>query len=107
MKFYCIGDEDTVRGFRLAGVDGRVVTAAAEADEALRRAAACPDHGIVILTQEVAAWIAGRVEFLRLTQDRPLLVEIPGSSGPAVGRKSLRQLAHAAVGVCVDKAKGT
>ena len=28
MKFYCIADADTVRGFRLAGIAGQVVTTA-------------------------------------------------------------------------------
>ena len=35
MRFYCLGDEETVRGFRLAGVDGQVVTSAGEAERAL------------------------------------------------------------------------
>ena len=57
MKFYCIADEDTVRGFRLAGVEGRIVTSGPEAVEALRDTAAHPERGVVILTQHVAAWM--------------------------------------------------
>ena len=38
MKFYCIADEDTVRGFRLAGVPGQVVTTPQQAAEALSAA---------------------------------------------------------------------
>ena len=36
MKFYCIADEDTVRGFRLAGVEGQEVSGPDEAAEAVR-----------------------------------------------------------------------
>jgi len=35
MDFYVIGDEDTVLGFRYAGIAGRVVENAEEAAEAL------------------------------------------------------------------------
>ena len=35
MKFYCIADEDTVRGFRLAGVAGQVATDAQHAASAV------------------------------------------------------------------------
>ncbi|HOA62589.1 MAG: V-type ATP synthase subunit F [Verrucomicrobia bacterium] len=107
MKFYCIADEDTVRGFRLAGVEGRVVTSASEAAEALDATVADPEHGVVILTQQVAASMRKQVDAFRLERDRPLLVEIPGRDGPLAGRKTLRHLVHAAVGVRLDKREGT
>ncbi len=106
MKFYCIADEDTVRGFRLAGIEGRVVTSAPEAAEALSQEAGRAEHGILILTQQVSAWVRGQVDALRLGCDRPLLVEIPGPTGPLAGRKTLRQLAHSAVGMRVEQSKG-
>jgi len=106
VRFYCIADEDTVRGFRLAGVEGRVATSAREAAEALNHAVAHAEHGIVILTQQVSAWMREQVDAFRLGRDRPLLVEIPGPAGPLAGRKTLRQLVHCAVGIRVDKDKG-
>jgi len=42
VKFYCIGDEDTVRGFRLAGIEGQVVVSPEEAAAALRAWRAAP-----------------------------------------------------------------
>jgi V/A-type H+-transporting ATPase subunit F len=107
VTFYCIADEDTVRGFRLAGVEGRAVASPQEAIEALNAAAACVEHGIVILTQPVAAWMREQVDTFRFERDRPLLVEIPGPQGPLAGRKTLHQLVHSAVGIRVDKEKGT
>lgn len=106
MKFYCIGDEDTVRGFRLAGVEGRVVSSAPEAAEALKQAAGRPEHGIVLLTQQVGAWVRGQMDAWRSERDRPLLVEIPGPAGPLPGRKTLRQLVHSAVGIRLEIGKG-
>ncbi len=102
MKYYCIADEDTVRGFRLAGVEGTVVHTEAEAQAALQRAASKPDVGIVLLTQEIAQGIRAHVDALRLERDLPLLVEIPGPRGPLPNRKSLRQLVHSAVGIRLD-----
>jgi V/A-type H+-transporting ATPase subunit F len=102
VKFFCIGDEETVRGFRLAGVAGWAVKTPSEAAEALARAAAQPDAGILLLTQTLAAAIREQVDTFRLERDRPLLLEIPGPEGPLPERKSLRQLVHSAVGVRID-----
>ena len=76
MKFYCIGDEDAVRGFRLAGVDGRAVSGAAEAAEALETAAARAECGVVIITRSAAGLIRARVDEIKLERTRPLIVEI-------------------------------
>ncbi len=101
MKFCCIADEDTVRGFRLAGVAGQVVSTPAQAAAAVEQAAAQADCGIVILTESVAAGIRQQVDAIRLERERPLIVEIPGPEGPLPGRKSLRQLVQEAVGMRV------
>lgn len=99
MKFLCIADEDTVRGFRLAGIAGQIVTTAQQAAAALEKAVAQTDCGIVILTERVAADIRGRVDAIRLERGRPLIVEIPGPEGRLPGRKSLRQFVQEAVGI--------
>ncbi|MBM3887919.1 MAG: Vacuolar H+transporting two-sector ATPase F subunit [Verrucomicrobia bacterium] len=106
MKFYCIADEDTVRGFRLAGVEGRVVADARQAAEALAEAAAHADCGIVILTERVAVGIRERVDAIRFERARPLIVEVPGSEGPLPDRRSLRQLVQAAVGIRLGAEEG-
>jgi len=98
VKFYCIADEDTVRGFRLAGIAGEVVATAEQAASAVGKAAAKSDCGIIVLTEKVAAGIRQQVEAIRLECDRPLVVEIPGPEGPLPGRKSLRQFLQEAVG---------
>ena len=107
MRFYCIGDEDTVRGFRLAGVEGEVVHTPVEAGEAFRRATAQPGLGILVLAQGVAWGIQEQVDSFRLERDSPLLVEIPGPDGPLPERKDLRHLVHSAVGIRLEQEKGT
>ncbi len=102
MTFLCIADEQTVRGFRLAGIAGQAVKTATEASSAVDAALNQAECGIIILTERVAAGIRQHVEKIRLERDRPLIVEIPGPEGPLPGRKSLRQLVQEAVGMHVN-----
>ena len=101
MKFYCIADADTVRGFRLAGIAAQVVVTAEEARAAIDNIAARPDCGIIIITEKAAAWVRPQIEMIRVERERPLIVEIPGPEGPLPGRKSLREFVQEAVGVSV------
>ncbi len=103
MKFFCIGDEDTVRGFRLAGIEGHVVSDAEQAETALANVVRRRDAGVVIVTDAVAAKIREQVDEVRLKCERPLLVEIPGPEGPIAERKSLRQLVQEAVGIRIQE----
>ena len=103
MKFYCIGDEDTVRGFRLAGIDGQVVSSGPEAEAALQKATERRDIGVVMITDAVASDIREQVDTVRLECEQPLLVEIPGPLGPIAGRKTLRQLVQEAVGIRISQ----
>jgi len=102
VKFYCIADEDTVRGLRLAGVEGKAVSSVTEARTALEEAVAQPDTGIVILTQQVATGLRPLLDSPRFERERPLIVEIPGPNGPLPGARSLHQLVQAAVGISLD-----
>lgn len=101
MKFFCIADEDTVRGFRLAGVAGQAVNTAMQAAAAVEAATDRSECGIIVLTENVADGIRQQVETIRLERERPLIVEIPGPQGPLPGRKSLRQFVQEAVGLRV------
>jgi V/A-type H+-transporting ATPase subunit F len=101
VEFYCIADEDTARGFRLAGIKADIVASAEEARSAVEEAIARPDCGIIVIAEKVALWIRPQIEVIRLEMDRPLIVEIPGPEGPLSGRKSLREFVQEAVGVSV------
>jgi vacuolar-type H+-ATPase subunit F/Vma7 len=101
MKFYCIADEDTARGFRLAGVSTQVISTSEEACNVIDQIAVRPDCGIIIVTEKVAAWARPQIEAIRQERVCPLIVEIPGPEGPSAERKSLHQLVQEAVGVSV------
>ena len=101
MKFFCIADQDTVRGFRLAGIAGQAVSTPEQAALAIEAAAAQAGCGIIVVSEKVAAGVRRQVEAIRLERERPLIVEIPGPEGPLPGRKSLRQFVQEAVGIRV------
>jgi len=101
MQFYVIGDESTVMGFRLVGVEGEVVETAEEAREELKKMVAAPDAGIIIITEKIAAQLHEEMEHHIFERSFPLIIEIPDRTGPIPGRVSIRQLVRAAVGINV------
>lgn len=103
MNFYCIADEDTVRGFRLAGVPGEAVVDARAAEQAVRRIARNPSIGILIITDIVASEIRSLVDEIRMERARPLITEIPGPEGSMPGHKTLRQMVQEAVGIRIGQ----
>jgi V/A-type H+/Na+-transporting ATPase subunit F len=101
MRFHCIGDHDTVAGFRFAGVEGEVAESPAEARRALQRAADDADVGVIIMPDRMAAELEKEINDIRFNRTRPAIVEIPGPDGPLPGRPSLMDLIREAVGVRV------
>jgi V/A-type H+-transporting ATPase subunit F len=98
--YLVIADEDTVLGFRCAGVAGNAVNSRTEALAALK-SARDSKAGVVILTQEVAAMMQEEVDALRFGGGLPIVVEIPGTRGRLAGRKSLSDVIRQAIGVRV------
>jgi V/A-type H+/Na+-transporting ATPase subunit F len=99
IDYFVIADEDTVNGFRYAGVEGRVVNTPEEALEALTERVESGGGGIVIITDEIARTIEDEVNELRFGSSGPLIVQIPGPSGPAENRPDLAGMIREAMGV--------
>lgn len=78
MRFVLIADtHDTVMGMRLAGVAGAEAHTPEEVREALERAIADPEVGIVMISPRLAAMQQAMVDRVRLHSNRPLIVEVP------------------------------
>jgi vacuolar-type H+-ATPase subunit F/Vma7 len=105
VQAFCIADEDTVRGFRLAGVPGQAVSTLQETSEAVTLAYERPDCALLIVTEQVVASLGPQLATLRGERNRPLVVEIPGPGGPAsgAGRESLRRLVQSVVGTNLEE----
>lgn len=99
MKFYVIGDEDTVLGFNLAGVDGEIVSTAEETSAALKNAFQQEDLGVIIITERIAEKVRHEVDQYMYKTTFPLIIEIPDRKGPIEGRGSVRDMIRSAVGI--------
>jgi V/A-type H+-transporting ATPase subunit F len=99
MKILVIGHPEAVLGFSLVGVHGQAVSSAEEINQALDEAMAASDIGIVLVTEDVARLIKGRMDRLRLHSTVPLVVEIPGPQGVPPDQPSLREVVMRAIGV--------
>jgi V/A-type H+-transporting ATPase subunit F len=97
--YYVIADEDTVLGFRYAGVGGEVVEGSEQAANVFEQTCRSGRYDIVILTEEVANSIRGAVNRIRFEVQTPIVVEIPGAAGPLSGRADLLKLIQEAVGL--------
>ena len=99
MSYYVIADEDTVLGFRYAGVPGEVVESPQQARAAFNRACRSGSRDIIVLTEEISHSIREEVNRIRFEVQEPVVVEIPGASGPLPDRPDLLKLIQEAVGL--------
>jgi len=99
MKYSIIGDEDTVLGFGIVGVSGKVAVNADEAKRAFDEMIADKETSIIIMTERVADMIRSIVDRYLFTESFPLIVEIPDRHGPSPDRPGIRELVNAAIGI--------
>ena len=97
--FHIIGDQDTIIGFRFAGVTGTAVESEAAAREAFRETVAGGQYRILLITDRVAEWVEEDLTQHRLTSTPPYIVEVADIWGTPVRRKGLEQLIQEAVGI--------
>ncbi len=99
MKFFVIGDADTVLGFRYAGVPGVVAESPEDVARALEQAVSNSQIGAIIITERAASLARAAVDELRVNRVTPVVVEAPDQNGPLEGRKTLADLIREAVGI--------
>ena len=99
MKYAVIGDEDTVLGFGIVGVSGKVATTSEDARRAFEDILAEKDVAIVIITEPIADLIRPLVDQYLFTSTFPLIVEIPDREGPRPNRPGIREMVNAAIGI--------
>jgi V/A-type H+-transporting ATPase subunit F len=101
MKFYVIGDRQTVLGFRLVGIEGTDVEDRDQALAALRTAVSEKDIGIVLITEKVAGKMRDEVDARLYGMGFPLVLEIPDSAGPSPDRLAIEELVRKAIGISI------
>ena len=100
--YHIIGDQDTVLGYRFAGVSGDAVEDAAQAKTAFENA--LNDSGITVLlvTEAVEDMIPDVVMKHRIAAKPPYLTVVQDIWGPRGGRKTLQELINEAVGIRIS-----
>lgn len=99
MKYSIIGDEDSVLGFGIVGVSGKVATNPDEATSAFQAVLEDKETCIIIITERVADMIRPVVQKYLLTESFPLIVEIPDRNGPKPDRPGIKEMVNAAIGI--------
>ncbi len=102
MKYFCLGDDHTVTGFKLAGIEGEAVVTGPQAEAAFDRVVAGQDVGIILITEKTAGLIREKVDNFLYTHEFPLIMEIPDKDGADPSRKPVIDLIRRAVGVNVN-----
>ena len=102
MKYFVIGDEDTVLGFGMVGVNGAEVTNPEEAESAFTQVLSDDELGVIIITERVSELIRPLVDRYLFSESFPLILEIPDRQGPIVGKPDLRTMVNQAIGVNVS-----
>jgi len=100
-ELFLIGDEDTVLGFRFAGIRGHIARNAQDARELFQKALHDSEVSVVVLTERVAESIRGELDAFIEKRDFPFVVEIADSTGPSPKRKSPSQIITEAIGISI------
>ena len=100
MKYFVITDStDTQVGLRLAGMEGVVVREEFEVRRAIEQAARDPEIGVLLITEKLPALCADQIAPLKLTAQRPLVVEIPDRHSAGRAADSITRYIREAIGV--------
>lgn len=99
MKYSIIGDEDTVLGFGILGVSGKVAANAAEAQRVFEGLLEDKEIGIIIITERIADMIRSTVNEYLFTVSFPLVVEIPDRNGPSPDSPGIKEMVNTAIGI--------
>ena len=99
MKYFAVGDEDTVLGFGLVGVRGQAASTPEEARRAFELALEDKEVGILIITERAAELIRPLVDRYVFSHTFPLIVEVPDRLGPVAGRAGVREMVNQAIGI--------
>jgi len=95
---HVLGDEETVLGFRLAGIRGTVAERGEGLAEQFRQLVTDEHMTVVFITERLAVGIRALVDMYRMRGTFPVVVEIPDAQGPMPGRRSIADLIREAIG---------
>lgn len=100
MKFFALSDNiDTAAGMRMAGIESEVLHTSEEVAASLKRLMSDSDIGIVMVTEKLLNTCPDMIYAYKLTQKRPLIVEIPDRHGHGDVSELISQYISQAIGM--------
>ncbi|MBU1077457.1 MAG: V-type ATP synthase subunit F [Spirochaetes bacterium] len=99
MKYFAIGDEETLLGLSLVGVEGKIVKTAEDVKAAFNEVIQDKTIGIILINEKFAQKSKDFIEEFIYTKSFPLIIEIPDRNGPLPGRKAVDEIIRDSVGV--------
>lgn len=100
MKSYLISDNvDTFVGMKMAGIESIILYDAEEIIKKLRELKSNKDIGIIMVTEKIALLVPDEVSKIKLSKEKPLLVEIPDRHGSIKGSDSIVRYVKEAIGI--------
>jgi len=98
MKVVAVGGKAFVTGFVLAGANGEYTSSSQEALEKIRRLAADPAVGLIMVSDDIAKPISEELTAMRTKNAVPLIYAVPGP-GSKAERVEYRAMLRAILGV--------
>lgn len=99
MKYYLIGDEDSVLGFSLVGVEGKVVEGPQDTEDAIRTVIQRKDIGIILITEKYAKAVRPLIREITEKNTFPLIMELADRNGPDPDRPSIDDIIKNSIGI--------
>jgi V/A-type H+/Na+-transporting ATPase subunit F len=100
MISYLISDNvDTYVGMKMAGIEGVVLHEKEEIIKKIEELRRDERIGIIIITEKIGVLIEDEVKEIKLSKERPLLVEIPDRHGPIKGKDSIVKYVRESIGL--------
>ncbi|MGH4125878.1 MAG: V-type ATP synthase subunit F [Clostridium sp.] len=100
MRSYLISDNvDTFVGMQMAGLEGVLLHEKEEIVKKIEELRKDQEIGIIIITEKIAAKIPDEVRSIKLSKERPLLVEIPDRHGWSKGSDAILKYVKEAIGL--------
>lgn len=100
MKMFLISDNiDTQIGMRLAGIEGVVVHEHEEFMQALKKAVADIEVGIILITVKLSQLAPDFIADIKLNHKLPLIVEIPDRHGMGKSDDFITKYVREAIGL--------
>lgn len=100
MRYFLICDNsDTYTGLRMAGIEGIVAHGKSETETQIDAAVRDESIAVLIISENLAELCRARIDALKLSASRPLVVEIPNRYGTTRPPDSITGYIHNAIGV--------